>query len=268
VTIEASDGSARQDESQGYSLEQVEELTGLPARTVRFYRQVGLIESPSRIGRRAFYDAEQLRRLRMIAELRERGLGLDAIAKILDDPVAEHRSLAVLLKIGDELRSPWTEDLATRMTEEEVLLTLGVSDRDALEVLEREGIVRRVPRSRPPAFEVPSVATLDLAAQLLAANLTIELGMGAWELMNEHLVELARALVALYNDFIGREFTTKVTPFEIMTAFRELRPVALSAVQLAFAQQIEQVLDEFVEKGGVFDVSNRMPKQPPEGSPA
>ena len=42
----------------------------------------------------------------------------------------------------------------------------------------------------------------------------------------------------------------------LMHAFEELRPIAMQAVQLAFAHEIELALNEFVEQGGVFDLKN------------
>jgi DNA-binding transcriptional MerR regulator len=62
------------------TLDQLADASGVPARTIRFYRQTGLIDAPERVGRQAFYNGDHLARLRVVAGLRERGLGLDAIA--------------------------------------------------------------------------------------------------------------------------------------------------------------------------------------------
>ncbi|MGZ4726207.1 MAG: helix-turn-helix domain-containing protein, partial [Acidimicrobiales bacterium] len=91
------------DDSLGLTLDELEQASGVPGRTIRFYRQTGLIDSPRRSGRQAFYSEDQVARLRLIAALRALGLGLDAVSKILADPTGEHRSFSRLLQIRDEL---------------------------------------------------------------------------------------------------------------------------------------------------------------------
>ena len=46
--------------------------------------------------------------------LRSRGLGLDGVAKVLNDPSGEHRSFTSLLEIREELLEPWIEDRVRR----------------------------------------------------------------------------------------------------------------------------------------------------------
>ncbi len=99
-------GAMEDQDGESYSLEELAAATGLPARTIRFYRQSGLIEPPERDGRRVRYDVTHLERLRTIAELRERGFGLDAIGKILADPDRAREDLPTVLQISDELRRP------------------------------------------------------------------------------------------------------------------------------------------------------------------
>ncbi|MFJ2111671.1 MerR family transcriptional regulator, partial [Streptomyces sp. NPDC087850] len=56
-----------------YRMAELAREAGITVRTVRFYRERGLIAPPRREGRIAWYDGNHLARLRTITALRERG---------------------------------------------------------------------------------------------------------------------------------------------------------------------------------------------------
>lgn len=79
-----------------WSIQDIARLAGTTSRTLRHYGAVGLLP-PSRVGRNGYryYDEESLVRLQRILLLRELGLGLPAIAQVLEgqrDPVAALRT--------------------------------------------------------------------------------------------------------------------------------------------------------------------------------
>ncbi len=75
-----------------YTLSDLEALTGLPARTIRYYIAQGLIPSPGREGPSSRYPEQTLQRLRLIARLRDAHLPLAAIrtrlASLHEDSIA------------------------------------------------------------------------------------------------------------------------------------------------------------------------------------
>ena len=68
-----------------YSIADLESLTGITRRNIRFYVEQGLIPPPEGAGLGAKYDEEHLVRLRAIPVLRNRGLRLDDIRERLAD---------------------------------------------------------------------------------------------------------------------------------------------------------------------------------------
>lgn len=82
-----------------WSIQEIARLAGTTSRTLRHYGDVGLLE-PSRIGANGYryYDAAALARLQRVLLLRDLGLGIPAIADVLDG----HRDDAQALK--DHLR--------------------------------------------------------------------------------------------------------------------------------------------------------------------
>ncbi|GII23951.1 MerR family transcriptional regulator [Planosporangium mesophilum] len=97
-----------------WSIQEIARLAGTTSRTLRHYGQVGLLE-PSRIGGNGYryYDQDRLVRLQRILLLRDLGLGLPAIAEVLDgqrDTVAALRTHLALLeqereRIGRQIES-------------------------------------------------------------------------------------------------------------------------------------------------------------------
>ena len=84
-----------------WSIQQIARLAGTTSRTLRHYGEVGLLE-PSRIGENGYryYDQRALTRLQRILLLRDLGLGLPAIAEVVngqqDDTAALRGHLAWL----------------------------------------------------------------------------------------------------------------------------------------------------------------------------
>lgn len=69
----------------GKSIQQVARLSGVSARTLRYYDEIGLLP-PARIGSNGYryYEEEQLLRLQQILLLRELGMDLATIASVVD----------------------------------------------------------------------------------------------------------------------------------------------------------------------------------------
>lgn len=77
-----------------WSIQDVARLAGTTSRTLRHYGDIGLL-SPSRVGGNGYryYDDAALRRLQRILLLRELGLGLPAIAEVLEGNKDDARAL-------------------------------------------------------------------------------------------------------------------------------------------------------------------------------
>ena len=86
------------------SIQEVARLTGTTSRTLRHYDAIGLL-SPSRVGGNGYrwYDEDALVRLQRILLLRDLGLGLAEIARVLDERTDEETALRRhLARLGAE----------------------------------------------------------------------------------------------------------------------------------------------------------------------
>ncbi|HST40592.1 MAG TPA: helix-turn-helix domain-containing protein, partial [Conexibacter sp.] len=82
---------------------EVMERSGLPASTLRFYEQKGLIAAVGRHGQRRQFDAAVLERLALIAMGRAAGFSLDEIALMFTPDGAPRLDRRQLAAKADEL---------------------------------------------------------------------------------------------------------------------------------------------------------------------
>lgn len=64
-----------------YSLDELEELTGIAKRTIRFYIQKGLVEAPFGARRTPRYTSKHLEQLLLVKQFKAAGLNLSKIAE-------------------------------------------------------------------------------------------------------------------------------------------------------------------------------------------
>jgi DNA-binding transcriptional MerR regulator len=79
-----------------WSIQEVARLAGITSRALRHYGDVGLVP-PSRIGSNGYryYDADSLVRLQRVLLLRELGLGIPAIAEVLEGQQDDIQALVI-----------------------------------------------------------------------------------------------------------------------------------------------------------------------------
>lgn len=99
---------------QEWSIQEIARLAGTTSRTLRHYHDLGLLP-PSRVGRNGYrhYDQAALTRLQRILLLRELGLGLPAIAQMLDGVRDDARALETHLEWLRRERARLDDQIAT-----------------------------------------------------------------------------------------------------------------------------------------------------------
>ncbi|MCB0170670.1 MAG: helix-turn-helix domain-containing protein [Anaerolineae bacterium] len=94
-------------------ISEVAKTSGVPASTLRYYEEKGLIQSIGRKGLRRLFNADVLQRLALISLGRGAGLSLDEIGKMFTSEGPEI-DRALLLAKADELDHKITELTAIR----------------------------------------------------------------------------------------------------------------------------------------------------------
>ncbi len=224
--------------------------TGVPTRTIRFYQARGALMRPEIRGRVAHYGDAHVERLRLIAQLQDRGLRIDAIRDLVGGIDRGELDLAEWLGLEREVGAPWADDSA-RTVDEAGLHALAGSKRPGLVAdLVRAGLVER----QGAVYLVPSPALLAITTRLAAAGIDLATATAAGEVLRKHLGRAVKDLVELFMRGIERG---EVAIDEPEATFATLRPLGTEAVKVLFAREMERELRKRLESGGLKALRGR-----------
>ncbi|CAN5615562.1 hypothetical protein BH20ACT2_BH20ACT2_20210 [soil metagenome] len=235
---------------EAFTVEELAKRAGVPVRTVRYYQTRRLLPVPDRVGREARYDDRHLDRLRLIAELQDRGLRLSAIVDLLPNGGDAHTSLPAWLGLGETLEAPWTEDRPELLTEAELLHRLGDDGTALRDGLIDTGVLERRSDTTPVTYLLTSPALLDIALELRAAGFDLETAAASRRLLQQRLGRLADELVAEVTERVSLDRLAEGGPAELAALIDVVRPVARRAVDVVFAHEMERALRSVTDPGG------------------
>ncbi|WP_229350842.1 MerR family transcriptional regulator [Streptomyces sp. UNOB3_S3] len=197
---------------------------GITVRTLRFYRERGLLPAPRREGRIAWYGERHLARLRTVAALLDRGHTLGGIAELIA-AFEGGRDVAELLG------TPWSEETSVRLTPEEL------ADHFAGEV---------TPENLAAALDIGYLAVdgeeivhissrlLDAATSLVRAGIPLSAVLTAAREVRAH----ADALAAMFAHLVREHADPAVVDGELT----RLRPLARTIVDAEFSLAVDRRL--------------------------
>lgn len=229
------------DEDGLMTLEQLADLSGVPARTIRFYQAEKLLQKPERDrkdARMARYGSHHLERLRLVGELRDRGLKLPAIRTLLQEGDASTR-VSDWLGLDATLRGSFGPDAPRLMSRSELAQLLAATPPGTQGHLEDAGLLRR----QGDAWLVPGPALLDLAVRLIADGVDVDLVLSAGSILQRHLGKAAEELIDLFVAAIRQGYGTGAEPAALVEA---LRPAAGDAARVIFGLQLERAIGDLL----------------------
>ncbi|MFD3594413.1 MerR family transcriptional regulator [Nocardia sp. NPDC058640] len=121
-----------------YTRAELADVSGVAARTIRYYHSLGVLPKPGRAGKEVVYTDEHLDRLRDIVAMQARGLRLDAIREVFDtEPQAgDWRTLF-------DPRAGQSVERSSRVDDAELIAMLGDRGTDVLTELISAGYLER-----------------------------------------------------------------------------------------------------------------------------
>ena len=149
-----------------WTIDELARLAGLPVRTIQEYKTLGIVPAPRRQGRVGLYGPSHLRRLELIARLRERGYSLAGIGDLLGNWSAGADLGEVLGLEPDQLVH--VDEPGAPATLEQLRALLPTMIPAHLDALVDTGVIERC---RPDRFCVPSPSLVQLAIDSQAAGL-------------------------------------------------------------------------------------------------
>ena len=232
--------SARPDDAPArYRLSELSSMSGVSSRTIRYYQSQRVLPRPRRAGRDALYGEEHLGRLRLIAELRDRGFSLGAIRHLVSRRSSVALSVNAWLGIDETLGGPWSEDQPRHLDDAQLDEVLGGRSGDHVQELERSGYLRA---EGDGTWLVPSPTLLELALRMQDAGIDVRVSAQARDLLRRRMARAAEDVITLFVTRAGAGFAGGGSRDEVAEAIATLRPVAREAAGVILAQEIERAL--------------------------
>jgi DNA-binding transcriptional MerR regulator len=229
-------------EPTGYTIDDLASAARVPSRTIRFYQSRGALMPPEIRGRVAFYGPAHVERLKLIAQLQDRGLRIDAIGDLLASIDRGEMDLAEWLGVEQQVQAPWAHDQPRTVNEEELYELAGTRRPGVIADLVRSRLVER----HRDVYLVRSPALLSIAMKLEAAGIDLETASLASALVRKHLARLSEDVVAL---FMKRAGDGEIAARDLGNVFESLRPLGTEAVRVIFGRSMERELRKLYESG-------------------
>ncbi|MFC5909043.1 MerR family transcriptional regulator [Streptacidiphilus monticola] len=224
-----------------YRIDDLAQAAGTTVRNIRAYQDRGLLPPAERRGRSNVYGPAHLQRLRLIAQLLNRGHTLAGIKELLD-AWSDGRGLGGVLGLVAEVTGPWTDELPERLCRADLRARFGgVEDAEALAAAVRLGVLE--PESEAwESFLVPNPAVLGVAARLFALGVPLQACLGHLESLRADVEGMARDFVEfsalhVFARYAGHALTDEEAA-EAAASVRELRPLAQQVVNAELARAL------------------------------
>src|SRR6185312_8149223 len=155
--------------------------SGIPSRTIRFYQAKGVLPAPRRRGRVAFYDDSHLERLKVVAELQDKGLRLRAIRDFILTPETTADSVQQWLGLGQQIDRSLADD-PQLLSEDDLQVLLESPPPGTIAMLRQAGVITAQGHGLTQKYLVESPALLKIAARLASAGITFETTLRFYEI--------------------------------------------------------------------------------------
>ena len=236
-----------------YAIDEIATAARVSSRTIRFYQARGALMPPEIRGRVAHYGEKHLERLRLIAQLQDRGLSINAIRDLLASIDRGETDLAEWLGVETALQASWANDHPRTVTEAELYELAGTRRPGLIADLLRAKLLER----RGEVLFLLSPALLNVAMKLETAGIDLETALEAAEIVRKHMTRAASDLVAL---FVKRAHDAAMETAEAAAMFQVLRPTGLEAVRVIFGREMEKALRKLLESGKMATLPGKVRK--------
>lgn len=234
--------AAAEPSNNPYTIDELAAASHVPSRTIRFYQSRGALMAPEIKGRVAYYGPAHVERLKLIAQLQDRGLRIDAIRDLLASIDRGELDLAEWLGVEQQMQTPWSNDQPRTVTEDELYELVGTRRPGLLSDLQRGKLVER----HRDVYLVRSPALLAIAMKLEAAGVDLETALEGATIIRKHVGRMAADLVEV---FVKRAAEGAIDARDMGKVLESLRPLGTDAVRVIFGRTMEHELRKLYESG-------------------
>ncbi len=230
-----------------YRIDDLARAGGTTVRNVRVYQDRGLLPPPRKQGRTGIYSEAHLARLRLIAQLLERGYTFAHIAEFLE-AWQRGRNLTDLLGLEEVLTTPWSDEVDDYVTWEQLVELYGESE------LTEDNLARTLAQELVVVdgdrFRVPSPRLLHAGSEMVKAGIPLSVVLGLSESLARDMEASAKRLVGAVADHVVVPATQSydASLAEIGALINRLKPLAQLAVDAHLARAMERQVRATVQE--------------------
>jgi DNA-binding transcriptional MerR regulator len=224
-----------------YRVEELARAAGITTRTLRFYRERKLLPPPRKDGRIAWYGEEHLGRLRMIAELLERGHTLGGIAELIGAGESG-RDVADLIGLRAAITAPWSDETPVELSWAELQEAFG----DQLtEENTTESIAQGYITVRENGITHISRRLMDATTAVVAEGVPLSAVLAASRKAQEYADAVAEVYTTLIRDQLlgALAHVEDLTPAEaarLTGQIQRIRPLARTVADAQFTLAMDR----------------------------
>lgn len=216
-----------------YTRAELADVSGVAARTIRYYHSLGVLPKPGRAGKEVVYADAHLDRLRDIVAMQARGLRLDAIREVFD---AEPSPGAGDWRTLFDPRAVQAGERAVIVDDAELIELLGDRGTDVLAELIGAGYLER----RDDAWFVPDRPMLKGALVLYDVGTDITLSGVLRTLIRERIADLADDVVRTVRAAAGTGYGGEDIGVDLSRFREQFLAMAWEVGGATFAAEIER----------------------------
>jgi DNA-binding transcriptional MerR regulator len=243
--------NANDDGPPGQTIDELARDFGLPVSTLRMYQHRGLLPSPERRGRVAYYGDGHADRLRMLIALQERGFSLAAIKELLDS-WQDGRSLDDVLGL---VGSVWEREEPLVLSPAE-LVERFPGDALTPELMQRAEQLHIIRLRDDGRIELPVPRYLDIGTRLMHMGVPATEVVDEYEVLRRSCDELADRFTDLFRRHIwpdggagpGGPDLSPERVEEIRNSLAELGPLAEAIVESTLRHSLQDAADRFLDE--------------------
>jgi DNA-binding transcriptional MerR regulator len=238
----------------GFTIDELASESHVPSRTIRFYQSKGALMPPEIRGRVAYYGQAHLERLKLIAQLQDRGLRIDAIGDLMKRIDKGEVDLAEWLGVEEQMQAPWAHDQPRTFSEAELYEAAGTRRPGLLADLQRAQVIER----KGDVFYVASPALLSIAMRLEGVGVDLATAAAASAILRKHI---GRAVTDLVDYFVSSAKEGNLDVKDPGKLFDAFRSAGTESVKVLFAREMERALRKLVSSGKMAALSPRKVKK-------
>ena len=229
-----------EDAAARLTIDQLAVRTGMTVRNIRAHVTRGLLPAPHMVGRTAYYGAEHVTRLELIAAMQQQGFNLAAIQRLVAGPTAP--SAEETVTFYRTVLGPWLAEAPEIHDERELAEQFGlVPDPELLRRLQGFGLLEPLGGGQ---VRVLNPTILRVGRELTRLGFDTEQLVGVLEVLLAHSSAVAEAFVAMFLQTHWTAYVDAGMPPdrlpELSRVIQALHPLASQAVVAAFQQEMTQ----------------------------